>query len=375
MTIASWVLLVSVLLFVYTWVLYPVGVAAISTMRPSQRRARIGSYPTVSVVVATRGAVAEIDARVKDLADARYSGEIQEIIVSLDARGDVKQAMLSNTGVPVSVVLGDPEGGKAAALNSGVRAARGDVLVFADIGQRFAPTAIQSLIDALVADDRLGAVSGSLSIERKNASSRRTLVDLYWRYERWLREREARLHSSIGVTGAIYAMWKSDWAPLPPGVILDDLYTPMRLILAGRRVGFQPLAVATDSRGHMSSAEYHRKVRTLTGVLQLCVWMRSVLNPLRNPVWLQFVSHKLMRLVTPYLLLLGVAAAATVLLAMVSATQRVYLVATTLLLVVGMLAISKTARALASEFGLMQVAILRATHNGLRGNWDVWRRT
>ena len=41
-------------------------------------------------------------------------------------------------------------------------------------------------------------------------------------------------------------------------------------------------------------------VRTLTGVIQVCAWLPGVLNPLRNRIWLQFVFHKLLRLLTPY---------------------------------------------------------------------------
>ena len=90
---------------------------------------------------------------------------------------------------------------------------------------------------------------------------------------------EARIHSAIGVTGAIYAMRRELWAALPQGLILDDLYAPMQVVLRGYRVGFCDAAIATDARRFTPKDEYRRKARTLTGVLQLCAWLPSVLSP------------------------------------------------------------------------------------------------
>ena len=61
-------------------------------------------------------------------------------------------------------VLEVPPGGKAAGVNSGVAAARGDLIVFADARQSFLPDTIARLV-SWFADPRVGAVSGNLEIE------------------------------------------------------------------------------------------------------------------------------------------------------------------------------------------------------------------
>ena len=48
----------------------------------------------------------------------------------------------------------------------------------------------------------------------------------------------------LGATGAIYAIRRELWRPLPPGTLLDDFLTPMRIVLAGRRAIFDDRAVA-----------------------------------------------------------------------------------------------------------------------------------
>src|SRR5205814_2287338 len=119
----------------------------------------------------------------------------------------------------------------------------------------------------------------------------------------WLRRCEAQVHSCVGVTGAVYAMRRKLWSPLPAGLINDDVYIPMRMVLAGYRIAFADDAHAVETRRPTAQQEYTRKLRTLTGVLQLCAWLPELLVPHRNPIWPQFVIHKLLRLLTPYCLL------------------------------------------------------------------------
>ncbi len=120
-------------------------------------------------------------------------------------------------------------------------------------------------------------------------------VGLYWKYEKWIRKSESRAGSTIGATGAIYAIRRELWRPLPESTILDDVYTPMRIALGGRRVVFEEKARARDKAVESPGREFARKVRTLTGNYQLCQLMPRLLVPTSALVF-QFYSHKLMSL-------------------------------------------------------------------------------
>jgi cellulose synthase/poly-beta-1,6-N-acetylglucosamine synthase-like glycosyltransferase len=125
---------------------------------------------------------------------------------------------------------------------------------------------------------------------------------LYWRYEKQIRRDESACGSLVGATGAIYAMRRSLWQPLPPDTILDDVLTPMRCVLQGFRVVFEERACAFDRTAADANAEGRRKLRTLAGNYQL-LWLEPrLLLPWRNPAWLPFVSHKVGRLLVPYAL-------------------------------------------------------------------------
>lgn len=350
------------------WFGYPIALLLAGLVR--------GNHPTpvrrpaarVSVVVATRASDAEIEARVADLWRTTYPADQLEVVVALDAAARTPPPE-SGWASAVRVVAGDPPGGKAAALNAAVRAASGDIVVFTDVAQTFDPGTIPRLVDALLADDRLGAVSGALHLDAGSWSA----ASLYWRFERRVRALEARVHSTVGVTGAVYAMWRDAWPQLPPGLILDDLYLPMWLALRGKRTGFAPDAIARDPRRFSPAEEYRRKVRTLTGVVQLCAWLPAVLSPARNPVWAQFIVHKILRLLTPYVLVLVGAATVALVLTRLPWPWGPGIVAGGLLAVASGMAASRRVRELVAGVVLLQVAAIRGLGNGLRGDWNVWR--
>jgi len=190
--------------------------------------------------------------------------------------------------------------GKAQALNCGYEAAKGDLLVFADARQRWAADCLQRLLENF-ASPEVGAVSGELVIE--SAAGVLAGVGLYWRYEKWLRRNEGRLHSTVGVSGSICAVRRVLFRPIPRGVLLDDLYWPLRVVMQGRRVVYDERALAYDRLPDRPTDELRRKVRTLSGNFQLAAMLPQALLPWRNPIWVQFVSHKILRLIIPWILL------------------------------------------------------------------------
>lgn len=355
------------------WLGYPLAIRLLGGLRP--RSVAAAPMPAaVSVILASCDDAESIRARVANLLATDHPADRLEVIVALDANAECTPGELAGLDARLHVVTGDAPGGKSATLNAGVRAASHPVLVFADTRQRFERDSIPALVAAL-ADDRTGAVSGMLELPGAHGSL--NLAERYWRLERWLRKWEARLHSSVGVTGAIYAMRRALWKPLPANLILDDVYLPMRLVLEGWRVGFTEKAKARDVRRFEAAQEYRRKVRTLTGVIQVCAWLPGVLNPLRNPLWLQFVCHKLLRLLTPYLAVVAMVAMAwTAVSTLLSTTLGTQVLLGLAVAGVALCLVPRVRRAVKHQIAwgmAMQSSIVVATVNGVRGRWDVWR--
>lgn len=351
------------------WVLYPgiIGLAARLSRGPALPPEV--QQPNVSVVLATRASHDAIRARLDNLRRTRYPEDRLEIIVAHDRETAPETFSDLATGSrSLRFVPADEPGGKAAALNAGVRAATGVRVVFADTYQTFDEDTIPTLVAAL---ERPGIAAATGSYDLAPGSN--GAIALYWRFEKWLRRAESKIHSPPGVTGAVYAIDRADWRDLPAALILDDVYGPMQIVLRGKRIAFVESARAYETRVPTPRQEYSRKVRTLTGVIQVCMWLPQVLVPGRNPIWFQFACHKLLRLLTPYFVLflgvwlvaagLSVASPAATLIAASLATLA------TLAVLVGPWT---RLRRLALEGALMQAAVVVAGYNGLRRNWRVW---
>lgn len=301
MTIVFWL---SVAAIAYVYVGYPVLLAVWARLRPKPvRRSPLDAdAPGVSVIIAARNEAARLPDRIENLLAQDYPGPL-EIVVASDGSVDGTASVVARFGDRVELVELPPSG-KPAALNAAVARARHDLLVFADARQSFGPDALQRLVENF-ADPAVGAATGELLLdcERESAAADSTVgesVGAYWRYEKSLRRYESLIWSTLGATGAIYAMRRRLWRPLPPGTLLDDVLAPMRVVLAGYRVVFDDRARAYDRVEADAATERRRKVRTLGGNYQILALEPALLNPLRNPVWMQYVSHKLGRLLVPY---------------------------------------------------------------------------
>jgi cellulose synthase/poly-beta-1,6-N-acetylglucosamine synthase-like glycosyltransferase len=299
----------SVLVVAYVYAGYPLVLALWSTVggRPVHRRASTARrhWPAVSVVVAAHNEGDRLPGRIDNLLQQTYPGHLDVIVVS-DGSTDGTAARLRRFAGRVRVIE-LPRGGKPLALDAGVAAAAGEIIVFADARQRFNHDAIVELV-ANFDDPEVGGVTGELILdcEEKTDANDSTMGDgvgLYWKYEKWLRRRESRVGSTLGATGAIYALRRSLWQPLPPDTLLDDVLAPMRVVLARKRVVFEERARAFDRVAPSGAAESRRKTRTLAGNYQILRLEPRLLLPVVNPVWLQYVSHKVGRLAVPWALL------------------------------------------------------------------------
>jgi cellulose synthase/poly-beta-1,6-N-acetylglucosamine synthase-like glycosyltransferase len=305
---------ISAFVIAYVYVGYPLllaawsRLAAVPTRRDDDARR---AWPAVSIVVAARNEAGRLPARIANLLSLPYEGR-REIIVVSDGSTDATAAALAPFGDAVRLIE-VPAGGKPLALNAGVAAATGDVLVFADARQMFAPATLAALVRNF--DDPLvGGVTGELVLDCEQAdASASTIaegVGLYWTYEKWLRRRESAVWSTLGATGAIYALRRDLWTPLPAETLLDDVLAPMRVVLGGRRIVFEEEAQAFDRASSDAAAEARRKKRTLAGNYQILAQEPRLLVPIANPVWLQYVSHKVGRLLVPWALVGALVASA-----------------------------------------------------------------
>jgi cellulose synthase/poly-beta-1,6-N-acetylglucosamine synthase-like glycosyltransferase len=298
----------SLALIIYTYVGYPLllALALKFTGRGRLQRSQYletstADHPFVSLIVATRGEGARVVQQVGELLAQLEVAECPgELVLVVDGPDTHQYAQQFQAEPRVKVLVQGEQRGKAAALGAAQQHARGELLVFADVRQRWEPQALRNLL-VRFRDDKVGAVSGQLVLEANGASNEG--VGLYWKYETWLRRNESLWWAIPGVTGAIAAVRSRLFVAPPVGTVLDDVYWPMQVVLQGYRVVHAPDAIALDRLPERMRDEFQRKVRTQAGCFQLLQHLPALLVPWRNPLWWQFVSHKVLRLLVPWCML------------------------------------------------------------------------
>lgn len=295
------------LLLAHIFVGYPLWIWMLARLRPRPVD-RLAAVPSVTVVMAAHDAAMQILDKLASLVVLDYPPDRLDIIVACDGCRDDTATLCRQFGDPrVRVLEFASRRGKAACLNDAVAQACGDLLLMTDVRQSLDPAALRALV-ANLGDPAVGAVSGELRLLDTQTGFAGG-VDAYWRYEKLIRFCESRSGSTIGVTGALYALRRELFEPLPAGTVLDDVLIPMRVAAQGSRVVFEPRALAWDRASQEPAEERQRKIRTLAGNYQLIQLAPWLLSPWRNPLWFRFVSHKLLRLLAPWLLVLLIIAA------------------------------------------------------------------
>ncbi len=297
-----WIFWICFALTGYAYLGYPVCLACFARKRPFRRGA---ATPGVSILIAARNEQDRLPAKLSNLAELDYPADRLQILIASDGSTDRTAAILAEHAPAVQPVLLPVSAGKAAALHQAADLATGEILVFLDVRQRVEPDALRALV-APFADPAVGAVSGELLLASADGGG--DALGLYWRIEKAVRRLESASGSVVGVTGAIYAVRRELYTGSPPGTILDDVFVPMQVARAGKRVVFEPAAIARDRIFAEPGKEFSRKVRTLTGNYQLLRIAPWLLTP-RNPLLFRFVSHKLARLLVPLWLVLMLLAA------------------------------------------------------------------
>jgi cellulose synthase/poly-beta-1,6-N-acetylglucosamine synthase-like glycosyltransferase len=257
--------------------------------------------PSVTVCLPVFNAAGYLPAKVESLLAQDYPAERMQILITCDGCTDDSEAVARRlaasdaAGGRIRVLVAPGRSGKPTALNTMSGEATGDLLLLNDVRQPLSRTALRALAREL-SDPAVGCATGNLVLAGGAGSG------VYWRYENWIREQESRFRGVVGMTGPLAMMRRADFTLVPPDIILDDVWIPMRLGMAGKRVAFVAEAEAHDA-AFEDQREFKRKARTLAGNYQLFARMPTLLIPFANRIWFETISHKIMRLLAPWVLL------------------------------------------------------------------------
>ena len=291
-------------LIAYTHLAYPLVLRVLVALRrrPTLRPGTWEELPRVSLIVAAFDEEKVIAAKVAGALALDYPRERLELIVASDGSGDATAERARAAGA--DLVLELPRGGKVVAQNAAAERASGEILAFSDANSVWAPDALRHLVEPF-ADPSVGYVCGQvrfLDPEGGNPEGS------YWRYEMAVRELESGLAGVTAGNGAIYAVRRDSYIPLPPAGS-HDLSLPFLLAKRGCRSLYVPWARAEEKMVPTLEGELARKRRMMVGLWDIVVG-EGMCAPRGYPPLYAFeiVSHRLLRYATPFLHLAALAA-------------------------------------------------------------------
>lgn len=262
--------------------------------------------PKVSLIIAAYNEAQSIGAKLDNVLALNYPRKKLEVIVASDGSNDGTDEIVRGYAAHGIRLLALPRRGKAPALNAAVAAATGDILVFSDANSMYAPNAIRALTRPF-ADPAVGGVAGNQVYLKETAGPATGGGEQsYWNFDRKLKQSQSQAGNAISATGAIYAIRRKLFEPVPGGVT-DDFTISTGVITKGYRLVFAPDAIAYEPVAGSGHGEFGRKVRITTRGLRAVILRRELLNPMRYGFYaLQIFSHKVLRrlVVIPLLIML-----------------------------------------------------------------------
>lgn len=284
------VLLSVAVLLVFVRLLLVGGLLSLFYVQGPPRRGR-PSRALVSVIIPAWNEEENIEATMASV--LKSQGVKLEMIVvddgSTDRTFDIASRVAQSATAMRVTVLKKPNGGKASALNLGILHARGTVIVCLDADTIFQPDTVQHLI-APLKNPAVGGVSGKVAIAgTPNLLTR--MQALEYLIGQNVQKRALQMANALSVIPGAVGAWRKRDIVLVGGVPEDTLVEDHDLTLAilklGRRVVYEPRAVAYTEAPRTIAAFLRQRVRWVQGAMQCAMKYRRDLVRRKTPIGLR----------------------------------------------------------------------------------------
>ncbi len=298
----------AVFLILYTYVFYFFVLFFIAAIVPKKRKKNEKYFPSVSFVIAAYNEKKVIEAKIKNCISLKYPKSKIEFIFGSDHSIDGTNAIIkrfARTHAQIKLVPFKKREGKAGVINKIVPKAKGTVLLFSDANTIYHAESVRKMVSHF-ADPAVGGVCGKLILVKPNKNVGGQGETLYWGYENRIKYLEGKIKTVFGATGGIYAIRKQFFQKLPKHKtnISDDFLIPMKIVEKGFDVVYDKNAIAREYASLTMKDEFSRKVRIGAANLYALHKIKCLLNPRRGFVAFGLWSHKIIRWLVPFLMLL-----------------------------------------------------------------------
>jgi cellulose synthase/poly-beta-1,6-N-acetylglucosamine synthase-like glycosyltransferase len=260
--------------------------------------------PSVSVIVPAHNEEARIGEKIQSLLSMEYARGRYEVIVVDDGSDDRTGEICRKFGKRIRYIrLGKP-GGKIRALNAGIRESRNDIIVITDADTSIKPVSVRNLVRRF-SEKGVAAVSGTVEIAGGGGFVQ-GMEREYVRQDNATRAAEGRTGSLVFLYGQLSAFRKDAVPEINPRAAVDDIEIALSVLGKGKKVVQEPSALVTETAPASLGEFVRQKKRRTLCTTEVVLRHMSLLNPARGWVSLSFLSHRVIPLLSPFLLALSI---------------------------------------------------------------------
>ena len=266
------------------------------------------TIPFISVIIAAYNEESTITEKLENTLSLDYPKDRLEVVVASDGSTDSTEEMVRQYEGKGIKLLSLSRCGKIKSLTDAVDVAKGEVLVFTDANAILEERALRELASNFY-DLEVGGVCGNQKYrleQNPNGDCASEGENLYWTYDKWIKQLESKLGSTIAADGSIYAIRKHLFVPISDPAQADDFAISARVVTQGYRLVYEPEAVSYENPPISSDLEFWRKVRVANQSMNGILHLREALNPFKYGFYgIELLSHKVLRYLVPFFLLIA----------------------------------------------------------------------
>ncbi len=297
--------LISFLGIAQTYILYPLSLFLFGKNR--QVKPALYTNFDIAVVIAAYNEENVIEKKIQSVLATSYPLDKLVIYVGSDASTDRTNEIVANfaTQYPnVQLKIFQGRTGKAGIINSIIEQCKEELLILTDANVFFTPSTIPNLVRHFSEKETHQVCANILKISDRNENIQ-ALEKGYLLVENQIKLRESASWGLVmGAEGGCYAIRRTAYTPIPPNFFMDDFFVTMSVIANKGRVIFDEEAICYEDLPTESTEEFKRKIRISIGNFQNLVAFKKLLWPFWSAIAYSFISHKILRWLTPFFLIL-----------------------------------------------------------------------
>jgi cellulose synthase/poly-beta-1,6-N-acetylglucosamine synthase-like glycosyltransferase len=312
MTVLVAVLLICVLLVLHPYVTYPLSLMVIRRLRPKPLNPTLPEPTSFAVVCCVYNERNVIDQKIENMRAVRDALGDCQLLIHSDASSDGTNEVLQSVAGEFTLSLAEGRSGKSAGMNRLLSMTNAEIVIYTDANVMIDPAAVRNL-PRYFQDKHVGCVTGHLLYQNSEESQTAKVGALYWRHEEWVKQLESDTGSVMGADGSLFAIRRDLHRPTPADII-DDFFTSMSILCSGYRLVRGADFLAYERAATVRKDEFRRKVRIACRAFNChrLLWPKIV--KLDGLSVYKYLSHKYLRWLAGYFLVVGAAASAAIVL-------------------------------------------------------------